>query len=102
MSCTPEGEAGHWGRREAQQEVEMADDRDIKRSGREDQVEGGVDELKGKARGKTGELRDDRSQQAKGKGEELKGKAQRKFGEAKESLSDSMSDRDSDRTDRDA
>jgi uncharacterized protein YjbJ (UPF0337 family) len=73
----------------------MADDRDIRRSGQEDQVRGGAEELKGKARGKAGEVRGDRSQQAKGRGEELKGKAQRKFGEAKESLSDRMSGSDS-------
>jgi uncharacterized protein YjbJ (UPF0337 family) len=80
----------------------MANDRDMTRSGREDQIRGRAEELKGKVRGDIGDTVDSREQHLKGRGQELKGKARRKFGEAKESLGESLGNRESSRpgTDR--
>lgn len=64
----------------------MADDREMRHSGRRDQLRGRVEELKGKVRGDLGDLTDNRSEHVKGRAQELKGKAQRKLGEVKESL----------------
>ena len=58
----------------------MADD--LNRDGREEQVKGVGNEMKGKVRNSIGGLTGDTSEQIKGKAEELKGKAQRKIGEA--------------------
>jgi uncharacterized protein YjbJ (UPF0337 family) len=76
----------------------MARDRDMRRSGREDQIRGRVEELKGKVRGDVGDAVDNRSEHVKGRTEELKGKARKKFGELKESLG--SRDRESDVEDR--
>jgi uncharacterized protein YjbJ (UPF0337 family) len=59
-------------------------DRELHREGTDNRVEGAAEELKGKVRGKLGDLTDDQSEQLKGKGEELKGKVQKKFGEAQQ------------------
>ena len=64
----------------------MADRRDLHDEGTENVAEGSVDELKGKVRGKFGDITDNRDQHLKGKAEELKGKVQRKIGEAQQDI----------------
>lgn len=59
-------------------------DRDMQREGTENQIRGGAEELKGKVRGKFGDVTDDRSEQVGGRVDELKGKVRRKLGESQE------------------
>lgn len=61
-------------------------DRDIRRKGVKNQVEGAADEFKGKVRGDVGDAVDDHSEHLKGRIQEGKGKVQRKIGETQERI----------------
>ena len=63
------------------QEEIMADDT-TRKSGAQNEIEGGLKETAGKVRGKFGDIIDDRSEHIEGKKQELKGKAQKNLGKA--------------------
>ena len=65
----------------------MADDT-TRKSGAQNEIEGGLKEVGGKARGKFGDITDDRSEQLKGKKDEIKGKAQKNLGKAQGEVED--------------
>lgn len=65
----------------------MADDT-TRKSGAQNQIEGGIKEAGGKVRGKFGDVTDDTSEQFKGKKDELKGKAQKNLGKAQGEVDD--------------
>jgi uncharacterized protein YjbJ (UPF0337 family) len=59
-----------------------------RKSGAQNEIEGGLKETGGKVRGKIGDMTDDTSQQLKGKKDELKGKAQKNLGRAQRDVED--------------
>lgn len=65
----------------------MADDT-TRKTGAQNEIEGGLKEAGGKVRGKFGDMTDDRSEQFKGKKDEVKGKAQKNLGKAQGEVED--------------
>jgi uncharacterized protein YjbJ (UPF0337 family) len=53
-------------------------------AGERDRTDGTVDELKGKAKEKTGEVMNDDDLEARGKGDQMKGKTEQAVGHAKD------------------
>lgn len=53
-------------------------------AGEHDRTEGTVDEMKGKAKEKAGDVMNDDDLKARGKGDQLKGKSEKAVGHAKE------------------
>jgi uncharacterized protein YjbJ (UPF0337 family) len=63
-------------------------DRNLRREGLEDRIEGTFEEKKGKVRGDIGDALDNQSEHLKGRAQQVRGKVQKKVGEAKEELSE--------------
>ena len=61
-------------------------DRDLAERGTENQIEGSLKEVEGKARSAAGDLTDDTSEKMKGKAKELEGKIQKGFGETQRDI----------------
>jgi uncharacterized protein YjbJ (UPF0337 family) len=64
----------------------LMSDRELRREGRKDQVEGAIKEAQGDLRGDIGDAVDDHSEHLKGRAKQAEGKIQKKVGEIKEDL----------------
>lgn len=65
-------------------------DKDLKQRGLENQAEGKMDEMKGKARAEIGDATDNQSEHIKGHAEQLKGKIQKNFGKGEQKADDAV------------
>ena len=68
----------------------MDRDKDLGTRGVENELEGSIDEMKGRTRKEVADAVDDESEQLKGKAEELKGKAQKNFGKAQQDIDENI------------